>query len=102
MVAIVHIVEETRRAATAANDDILKFGYLMEHVVFDFAESFLTAFCEDLGNGLPHAALNIPIEIVEDNTQFFRKCLADGGLSGTHVAYEDDPRHVSPSLTEQR
>src|SRR5574344_619222 len=92
-VHVVHIVEEAWGATSATEDDILELSHLVKHVALYQTESFLPAFGENLGNGLTHTALDIPVEIIELQSHRLRQRLAYGGLSGSHIADEDYSSH---------
>ena len=93
LIQVVHIVEEAGRSATTADDDVLKFCHLVQHVMFYLAEALFTFLGKDLRHRLVHTALDIPVQIVEHHARLFRESLAYGRLAGTHVANEDDASH---------
>src|SRR3712207_7729362 len=68
-VEIIHVVVKTRRTAAATDDNILEFGHLMEHVVLYSSKSLLANAVEQLLHRLPHAALDVPVEVVEGQSQ---------------------------------
>ena len=65
----------------------------MQHVALNAPEALLALFVEDLLHGLVHAALNIPVEIVESESRVLGQCLSHGRLSGSHIANDDDTLH---------
>ena len=66
----------------------------MQHIVFYLAETFFSPFGKDLCHRLAHTAFDIPVEIVKDHAQILRECLANRGLTGTHIAYQDNSCHA--------
>ena len=90
LVHIVDVVEETGCSSTTTDNDILKFCHLMEHVPFYLAEPFFATLLEDLPNGFAHTAGNIPVKVIELNVEFLCQRLADRGLAGSHVSYQDN------------
>ena len=93
-VHVVDIVEEAWSAASARNHYILKLSHFVQQVVLDAAESFFAFSVEYLLHSAVHTCLDIPVEIVECDSKGLGECLAYGGLSGSHVANEDDSSHI--------
>lgn len=94
LVHVSHIVEKTGRASPATDDHVLKLGHLMQHVTLYLAETFLAHFVKQLFYRLAHTALYIPVQVIELYTQLRRQRPANGGLSRTHVANDDNPSHA--------
>ena len=84
-VHVLHIVEEAGSAAATADDDILKLGHLVQHVALNATEALLALLGKDLAHLLAHAALDVPVKVVERHVQLFGQGAADGGLAGAHV-----------------
>ena len=93
-VEIVHVVEEAGRAAAAAEDDLVELGHLVEHRLLEAAEALLATLGEELRHLLAHARLDVPVEVVEGHARDARESMPHSGLSGSHIADEDDAPHV--------
>ena len=57
------------------------------------AETLLATLSEYLLDGLTHAALDIPVEVIEHHAGVLGERLANGGLARPHIAYQDDASH---------
>lgn len=91
-VDIVHVVEEARCPPATTDDDVFKLGHLVEHVSLHLSEACLAPLVEYLLHRFVHAALDIPVEVVEGHVQVGRQRFSHGGLSRPHISYEDDSR----------
>ena len=67
-VQVVDVVEEARCAAAAADDDVFELGHLVQHVILYLAEALFAPLGKELRHRLVHAALDIPVQVVEHHT----------------------------------
>ena len=65
----------------------------MEHIMLNLSEAFFAFFGKYFWHFLSHSRLYVPVEVVEWHTELFGKHLSYGGLSSSHVAYEDYSLH---------
>ena len=70
-VEIVHVVEKTGSSSTTTDDDILKLSHLMEHGMLYLPKPLLAPLDKQLRHTLAHAALDIPIEVIEREAGLF-------------------------------
>ena len=89
-VEVVHVVVEARSATSTGDDDVLKLGDLMEHVVLHLSESFLAPLVKELLGRPSHPRLYVPVEVIERLAQTEGQLASDGSLACPHVADEDD------------
>ena len=93
LVHVFHVVEEAGRAAAAADDDIFKLSHFVQHVALYLAETRFAHLGKYLRHRFTTPTLNIPVEVVKRDAQFFGKGLADSGLAGAHITNQNDSFH---------
>ena len=93
LVKIVYIVEEAWSAATAAYYHVFKLSHLMQHVMLYLSESLFATLGKYLRDSLVHASLYIPVKVIELHAELFCQHLANSGLAGSHISYEDYSSH---------
>lgn len=74
-VHVVHIVEETGRAAAGRDNDILKLGHLVQHIPLQFTKRGLSPLDEQFTDGFVKTFLDVPVQINERYIQFAGKSL---------------------------
>ncbi len=87
-VHVIYVVKEAGRAASTAYHHVLELGNLVQHVAFYATETVFARLVEYLFDGTVHAALNVPVKVVEPPSGVLCERLAYGGLAGAHVSEE--------------
>lgn len=92
-VHVVHIVEETGRAAAGRDNDILKLGHLVQHIPLQFTKRGLSPLDEQFTDGFVKTFLDVPVQINERYIQFAGKSLSQSCFTGSHVTGQKDTYH---------
>ena len=89
----IHIVEVSGRTPATGKDNVFKLRHLVQHTPFELAKTSFAFFGEDGRNTLVESFLDIPIEIIEAQTQAPGEVTPDGGFAHAHVADQSDALH---------
>ena len=58
--------------------------------MLDASEAVLSPLVEELLDGGVHTCLDVPVKVVEGQSQVLAQCVAHGGLTRPHVSDDDD------------
>ena len=93
LVEKIHIVEVRGRTPATGKDNVFKLRHLVQHTPLELTKTSFAFFGEDGRDALMKALFDIPIEIIEAQTQAPGEITPDGGFAHAHVADQSDALH---------